>query len=357
MITKGYVQTILADISNMDIESLQLNLKEEFTYQEVPKETFLSGMNSVFSGFKCAGDTHLIVYPGVCGSRACINCGKKGYQFVGNKSKRHTDLIFITEGDDILDIFHCSYLKTEQEVEGLGISTEAIFSRDQEADFVEPPYYRENVAFARSAYSELSNHPPRQFDIAGLLNWLEKYDSLYQQIGPYKYEDPQMRWTNFLRVYREISQFCSFVETYHTACVEASASAEQLKTEEELLEWLLKFEDMGETASFSLKYCLRKRYGHFALELDDTIYLKDPKIHSVKPFLSFFEKNFDAMFDKYAVFTRNQIYQLSRHDNLKQVGLNVNSLRYHVEHRKEQETQGELIPFFVDTSKLIEPPF
>jgi len=357
MTTKGYVQTILVDISNMDIDSLRLNLKEEYTYQDVPKETFLDGLNSVFSFFKLGRDTHLILYPGVCGSRACENCGKKGYQFVGNKSKRYIDLIFFIEQDDIKDIFFCKYLKTEQEVEGLDASTEAVFSRDQEASFVEPPQYWEHVAQAKTAYYEVFAHPPRQFDIAGFIAWIKKYENLYQQIGPYRSEDPDMRWTNFLKLYRELNQFSSFVEMHHATCLEASKLSEQIKTEDELVEWLLQYEEMGEKASFGLKHCLRKRDGHFSLELDDTIYLKDPKIHNVRPFLRFFEDNFYPMFDKYAVFTRKEIYKLSKHENLKQFGLNVESLRYHIEHRKEQSSLGVSIPFHIDQSPLIEPPF
>lgn len=115
-----YIQSILSYFTSMDIAKLRLYLKDEYTYEDTTKEIFLNEIESIFKAYKYSGDTELLIYKGTCaGSKICDNCGKKGYRFVGNHSKNYMDLLFVMEGDDIKDIFDCSYFKPDVEIEGL----------------------------------------------------------------------------------------------------------------------------------------------------------------------------------------------------------------------------------------------
>src|SRR5690554_3883593 len=109
----GYIQTILKAFTTMDIDTLHLHLKD-YSYQDTTKAVFLRELENVFVNFKQAGDTELFIYEGHCIGKSCSNCGKKGYRFVGNHSKGYLDMIFETEGDDILDIYSCAIFKSDK---------------------------------------------------------------------------------------------------------------------------------------------------------------------------------------------------------------------------------------------------
>ncbi|MBN2894048.1 MAG: hypothetical protein JXL97_19415, partial [Bacteroidales bacterium] len=97
MTSPNYLKSILHSFTQMKIHQLRYLLKDEYTYQETTKEIFLNEVESIFEAYRNSGDTELLLYPGVCNSKTCGNCGKMGYRFVGNFSKNHMDLIFEVE--------------------------------------------------------------------------------------------------------------------------------------------------------------------------------------------------------------------------------------------------------------------
>jgi len=116
-----YMQTILNAFSLLDIETLRIHLKD-YDYQDTTKTVFLRALEKVFVNFKNAGDTELNIYEGKCIGKSCPNFGKKGFRFVGNKSKqRYLDLIFEIEGDDIDEVI--------REAKGNGIKN-VVVNRD-----------------------------------------------------------------------------------------------------------------------------------------------------------------------------------------------------------------------------------
>jgi len=102
---RSYIQTILNAFVSMDIDTLRLYLKDEYSYEDTTKEIFLAEIERIFKRRKNAGDTKLIIYEGKCKDD---NCDKRGYRFVGNRSRNYIDLVFVTKKDDIINIF--SYL-------------------------------------------------------------------------------------------------------------------------------------------------------------------------------------------------------------------------------------------------------
>ncbi len=80
-------------------------LDDHRLYQDLPKDRFIRKLGDLFWEFSQKGDFFLNSEPG-----ECFGCspGKKGFSFIGNKSKSYINLVFITgENDHIFDIYEC----------------------------------------------------------------------------------------------------------------------------------------------------------------------------------------------------------------------------------------------------------
>src|SRR5680860_1481225 len=171
MSTKTYLQSILHYFTIMDIDRLRYFLKDEYTYEETTKEIFLNEIESIFEAHRNSGDTELLLYPGVCAGKTCENCGKKGFRYVGNKSKNYMDLIFEIEEDDIKDIFSCGEFKSNAEISGLKTRASIYIHLDDRVSFKKTPEYWTKVYAAQDAYNELITTPPRTLDFDEFKYW------------------------------------------------------------------------------------------------------------------------------------------------------------------------------------------
>jgi hypothetical protein len=68
-----YKQRILSFFTSMDIDKLRIFLKDEYTYQNNTKDTFLNEIEDVFEAHKNSGDTELIIYKGACVKKQFYN--------------------------------------------------------------------------------------------------------------------------------------------------------------------------------------------------------------------------------------------------------------------------------------------
>ncbi len=136
-----YIETILYAFCSFDIENLRLHLKDEYSYQDAPKDVFLRELEKVFLNFQNAGDTAITIYEGRCNGKTCPNFGKRGYRFVGNNSMRYLDLIFETDGDNILDIYNCAKFKSDKKIKKLKYKREIKIPEDERNSFVPTPEY------------------------------------------------------------------------------------------------------------------------------------------------------------------------------------------------------------------------
>jgi hypothetical protein len=93
-------------IQRLDIEMVDLILKEELTYQDLEKKEFVKRLSLVFEEFISAGDQYLNVINSTC--RSC-NKGKVTYLFVGNISKNYICMYFDEQDGDIKDIYECNW--------------------------------------------------------------------------------------------------------------------------------------------------------------------------------------------------------------------------------------------------------
>ena len=189
-----YIQTILRSFTAMGIKDLRFYLKDEYTYEDTTKEIFLNEVEKIFEAHRYSGDTELTIYEGACVGKRCDNCGKKGYRFVGNHSKNYMDLLFEIEGDDIKDIYSCSYFKPYAEIEGLQTKTDIYINLDERVTFIKPPGYSSKVYAATSAYSEIITSPSKRIDFEELSNWLDNHAYTYSYVGRQDVFSSQMKW-------------------------------------------------------------------------------------------------------------------------------------------------------------------
>ena len=96
-------------IQTMDIEMLYEILDDKITYQDFSKNEFLLKLERAFEDFKTNGDTFLQGIEGRCGK---CSKDKTGFLFVGNISRRHMNLLFDLENNEIKDLYECSSFKT-----------------------------------------------------------------------------------------------------------------------------------------------------------------------------------------------------------------------------------------------------
>ena len=345
---KSYIQTILANFAAMDTDNLRLFLKDEHSYQDTTKELFLNEIASIFEVHKNSGDTELIIYRGKCGGRTCENCGKQGYRFVGNHSRNYLDLLFEMKGEDITDIYSCAQFNTFEQIDDLGARTRIVISLDNQVAFDKTPEYWSTVYAATKAWSEIITTPPRQIDFDDLCYWVDKNAVAYSLTESYEAFDEEMKWSPFSNLYSELRDIRFYISNYMEEFKLANFQSKQIQTEQDLIDWIVKYEDIHAEASSNLKYCVVKERGNFRLFPKNPILLCDPIFDDTFSFFKFFQGHFDDIFLKYSTYIDEEnsiFYNTGR----SRIDGNANfSLKFHLAHRKAMEELGTDVPFYLN---------
>lgn len=345
-----YLPTILFLITSMDIVNLRLLLKEEYSYQDTTKDIFLTELESIFKAHKNCSDTELVIYEGKCAGRMCENCGKKGYRFVGNKSKNYFDLLFETEGDDIKDIYHCEQFKIFERIEVLGTRASIEINLDDQVTFNKTPEYWSKVYAADKAWKEIITTPPMLMDFKDLCYWVDKNAVTDSLIGSFDVFDGTgiMRWSPFSMLYADLKRVRSYITNHIEEIKLANLQSKHIQTEQDLIDWLVKYEDIHEEASSDLKYGFVKGNGYFSLYAKTPIYFNDPVFDETQCFFKFFQDHFDDVFQKYSVYLDVDNTILFNTRGKIADGEAIFSLKFHLAYRKTMENLGIEVPFFLN---------
>jgi len=333
----------------MDIASLRLHLKDEFTYQDTTKEIFLKEIEAIFEANKNSGDTELLIYKGACAGKRCENCGMKGYRFVGNHSKNYIDLLFEIVGDDIKDIFSCSYFKPDVEIDGLGSRATIYFNEDDRISFIRTPDYWFKVYSASAAYNEIITKPPRRINFEELSYWVDKHSITDELIGSFDIFTSQMRWTPFSMLYDELKKIRTYI-SYYNEFLQANYFISQIKTEHELIDWMLANEALYEAATFDLKYSLVKEGEFYILERPNHIIFYGEEFDQTFSFIYFYKENYDNLLQKYNTYTAKEESKL--YNNHKSGDDDIFSLRFHLEKRKAMDAEGINLAFYINQEEM-----
>jgi len=343
----SYLQSILSYFTSMDIAKLQAYLKDEYTYGNTTKDFFLNQFESIFETHRESGDTELLLFPGACVSLTCSHCGKRGYRFVGNHTKNYFDLIFELEGDDITDIYACFEFKSDTKVQGLGTQADVYINIDDQIDFHKTPEYWVKVSAAKDAYNELVGQPLRKFNLQDINYWLAKHADLYQRIGGYSVFKPPMKWDPFLSAYDFTRSLIKFVFDNLDEVRQANQSLAQLKTEQETIDWLVKYEAISKWSSLDpLLERINDDENYY--KKDNLFLFKSEEYQDVCSFLfSYLDYN-KPLLDKYTIYTAEEELEMYNEENIRNEKPNFNSLHFHLQKRKELEELGVEIPLYIN---------
>lgn len=345
---KSYIQTILNCFATLDIEGLESNLKKDRTYQEATAEVFLKKVCRILSKHIYYGDTGMLIYKGKCRGKECPNCGKRGYRFVGNLSGNFMDLIFEVEGDDILDIYACEFFEPFADIENLSFRKNPIITEDEKANFVVTPDYLAKLQAASEAWNEIITTPPRKLTFGNLKQWVEKHSATDSIIGSYDYEAPLMKWTDFSILYSELKEISNFIDSNYSKIQEAIALIDAIESEEQLLDWLVKFEECGNEAPYLLKYTFKKEDDYFKWNYKNPICFFGQVFNDVLYFLEYYQKPYSDMFQKYTTYTNEEASILFNVCYTEEEKKQLNSLKFHLENRKTLEAEGISVPLYIN---------
>lgn len=326
-------ETIVKAITEMNLESLNLILDENLTYQDASKEMFLSKLEEIFYEFKKNNDT-LQLYSGRCGSKDCSNFDKNGMLFCGRNSGNHFNLIIEEdENENVKDLYYCNVFKCnfEDRVNKNGQSLELFIYEDEKVKFRPSSHYEYLNRKSIEAISELSIFKNKTISKTELLNWYEKYSDFYasKPLFDFRFKNEH----RFYQVYRKVDEIKKYLELEHE-CAKAMQLYNTLikDIEMNLLKWLAEHENLkDELILFYPEYAdeksgeLKKLVFNDELNISiDLIYLKNC-IH----FQNIIDTHYYIMFDKYKV-------EIEEKDNFTPFGDDVEkhiSLKYHLEQR------------------------
>lgn len=349
---ESYLSRILNCFKSMDIGRLRQDLNENYNYQDTTQEIFLNEVEKIFEALNYSDDTELIIYPGKCDGKMCVNCGKKGYRFVGNQSKNYFDLLFETDGDDIKDIYHCEQFKIFDHIEGLGTRAEIEINLDDQTTFNKTQEYWSKVYAANKAWSEIITEPPRQLDFSELCYWVDKNTLTDLMIGSFSLfqstDLTNMKWTPFSMLYADLTEITSYISNHIKDFKLANYQAMQIQTEQDLINWIVKYEDIHEKAPYDLKYCIEKENENFRLFPKNPILLFDPIFDATFSFFKFFQDHFDDIFLKYSTYIDDDNSIIFNTGGKRSYGVANFSLKFHLAHRKAMEDLGTEVPFFLN---------
>jgi hypothetical protein len=234
---------IIAALQKMDESLLEVSLDNDRTYQEASKSTFIQKLSPLFEEIKASGDTYLKVYSGECKSTEC-HTGCNGFSFVGEKSGKYIDLIFMEKEGEVSDIFHCSDLGTEEIVMDRKERLNFIVNLDEHADFKPGLDFVLTQKECRRALAEIKSFQDQVLQKPFHKKWLSDYRYAYKF-----FSRPPLFYTDFNEFH---SIYWKLEELYNYSLLEpiaknALSSYHQINhsNEQDLINWLSKYENFG----------------------------------------------------------------------------------------------------------------
>jgi hypothetical protein len=343
----SYIKTILNAFSSMDIAILRNQLKDKYLYEDTSKEIFLNEIEKFFKRRKDAGDTKLLMYEGKCTDETCPDYGKRGYRFVGKSSRNYIDLVFVTKKGDIINI-SCDKFNTDTEIDDIGIKADININLDERHLFNKTPEYWAKVNASTTAWNEIITSPPRLINFDELINWVDKHSITDELIGSYNSFNPVMKWTPFFMIYSELIEIRDYLSQNINEIITANLLINNINTEPDLIEWLLKYEDIGQGAPFHLKHAFNKEGDHYWWNYQTPIHFKDVIFSQTLDFLEYFQIHYKKIFEKYSTYTDEEISLLYNYCDSKEETKNLYSLKFHLENRKNLEAMGIHVPLYID---------
>lgn len=337
---------IISAFSTMNISSLKILLDDFKTYQNVTKETFLEKLEKTFTLQKKMGDDHFIAYPEKHNStnNHYKNDEKISYRFVGNTSRNYVDFAFELSCQNISDIYNSYDYTTDEVIENLEDKIQFYFYMDEAANFIKTPEYLIKINRALAAFSEISTIPPKVLDFEQLSGLIDKYAFLYQSIGKYDALNFAMKWTAFACLYSDLKKIKDFLDSNCKQIQIANKEYKTLKTEQNYIDWIVKYEDISKRPPYCLQHNVAKKKGLLRCNLENntTVFFSGKVFFETYYFIKYYRHKNRVLNNKYCIYTSKEYWAKSNDSN----DDDLSSLKYHLQKREALAKIGIEIPFY-----------
>ncbi len=229
----------------MDIKKLSLFLDENTNYDKSSNKIFIDKLLNLCGFLNFFGDIKLMYLPGSNGFDEFVNDHCNRFTFVNKDSTRHITVIF--EDNEIrvtgayeswnskgysLDSTYFKRFSISKRLDQLNASD---FSID----------YLIKVEKCKAAINEICSEETNYLHKADYVRWLNKYEHLKDKNYRFLfYLFPQLE--NFNNLFFTLYQYKFYIELT-AECIQANKeySVTDISNEDALLEWLIKFEKLG----------------------------------------------------------------------------------------------------------------
>ena len=188
-------------------------------------------------------------------------------------------------------IYSCDEFETTTSIENLGMKEEIYIRTDDKISFEKTPEYLSKVHASDQAYCEIIRKQPRQLDFASLSDWLKKYSSTDELIGPYGEFEEVLHWTPFSALYFHLKEVKEYVGEFIIQLQRAAESIMENDSEEKILRWLEKYKSLYELAPMLFRYAIKREDEHYFFNMKGSIQFIGKELIAACTFLDYFSSH------------------------------------------------------------------
>jgi len=234
------LQNVINAIKNLDFELLKNILKDEYSYMDVPKDTFLNRLEQEFKNYQENGLNHYEqIITGSCGR---CNLGCNAYSFY-KENFPSLNLFFEIKNNEVKDIKLCGNLEGAIENDCGTIYFD--FYEEDKVSFKPSSAYYLIVQKAEIAIKEFKTLKQNNFiTIEDLASWRDKFHQLILTLG---INNPlnSKKYKAFIEIDKVSFDACRLLEYYdeNEYAIKAMEEYKQIddNNEKDIEEWVSKY--------------------------------------------------------------------------------------------------------------------
>jgi hypothetical protein len=236
-------EAIIKYITEINIDMLDLLLDDNKTYMNVPKETFIKGLDNKFNSLKTQEiyefSKVLKGYCGGCDNSDNSGCG--GYVFI-TKDNQFLALIFEEENDEIKDISSCSNFVHDGLI-AINRKIDLFFKEDEKSNYIPLGKHTILQKQIETVIAEFDQFKNNVTAIEDFCEWCNEVGKLYESVNGFErltlsFTEPLFE---LICNNRDIQELIST----HPLSKKAMKEYKDLDSanENELIKWVLKYEE------------------------------------------------------------------------------------------------------------------
>jgi hypothetical protein len=232
------------------------------------------------------------------------------------------------------------------EINNLNQQASIYIALDDKVTFKKTPEYWSKLNAANKAMEEIITTPSSIIDFETLSYWVDKNSFVNKLIGGDSLFAPIMKWTPFTRLFFVLSEIRYFIQENIVLLTEANKKITQNKTEEDIINWLLEYELVYEKASYEIVYSLIRINDYCILDDKEEIQFVGQEFISAVIFFEYYNKQYYPLLEKYSTYTNKERDEAYNDFESQKKGIDITSLRFHIEKRNAMKEIGITIPFY-----------